>query len=217
MGPCGTPRPQTLQRAARTRTRTRTCTRTLVSVWKPHRECVVATQECVVATQGQGRFRSTLGPEFENCHFWTFFGQKNVIFSRENVILYFYKRQSSFFATQIGSRAGPGLPGAAPGRTPVDIPARGRRARPPKPFWPRNGTGRDHLEHLRHPRNRNFKPDRSRHVPEAGERLFFDVFLKGACRKFWGADFLAGKNGKIQRRWPAFGHQVQLLVPGRIF
>ena len=99
-------------------------------------------------------------------------------------------------------------------RTPVDIPARGRRARPPKPFWPRNGTGRDHLEHLRHRPAQNFKPELPRYVPEAGERLFFDVFLKGACRKFRGADFLAGKNGKVRSRWPNFGHQVQLLVPG---
>ena len=65
-----------------------------------------------------GRFRSTLGPEFENGHFWTFFGPKNVIFSQENVILYFYKRKSSFFTAPgwVPSRPGqaPGLLGAAP-------------------------------------------------------------------------------------------------------
>ena len=128
--------------------------------------------------------------------FGRFLVKKTSFFHGKMSFSIFIKEKARFLQTQIGSRAGPGLPGAAPGRTPVDIPARGRRARPPKPFWPRNGTGRDHLEHLRHPRNRNFKPDRSRHVPEAGERLVLDVFLKGARRKFWGADFLAGKMGK---------------------
>ena len=70
------------------------------------------------------------------------------------------------------------------GRAPVDIGSRGRRTPLPMPFWPRmvtklNATGRQPQEIHQH-----FKPDRSRHLPEAGGDFLSDLFFKGACRKF---------------------------------